>query len=71
MRRTGAVVREIAVRSGAEPHRTRAPLALAAERGPVAATVMAEAAEIGDPAGDRPAVLTRLVSVAAANRETQ
>jgi hypothetical protein len=32
---------------------------------------MAEAAEIGDPAGDRPAVLTRLVSVAAANRETQ
>jgi signal transduction histidine kinase len=54
--------REIAVRSGSDLRRTRAP---------VAAAVMADSADIGDSVGDRPAVLTRFASVAAANRETQ
>jgi hypothetical protein len=59
------------VRSGSELRRARAPVALAAERCPVAAFVRADCAETGGPVSDRPGVLTRFWSVAAADREMQ
>jgi signal transduction histidine kinase len=59
------------MRSGSELRRAQAPVALAAERCPVAALVRADCAETGGSVSYPPGVLTRFWSVVAANREMQ